>query len=447
MCGAHYVAIALLVVAGSLAAAEFDQNEIQQTSDDDVMASVNSTYELLQSRILRERREPKDNLLSAGDEERTPSSPSSFLKELKVSDSIMDAANVIRTEGGASAIDAALKNLNQLNRKRRQRIAPTSKNVAGHEVGTSSDTDKSLVSVENETPFVLAKRRRTKRSAAMMTNAARSAKQHDYRLAPTESSTIPAKAPDDQLNKQPISQKALQLDKNEHVDESLWREELMTVDEVLHLFEEFDKPAHPTAVNLQEPNAIETTSKKLNHLRRNKRKRKHIASTPKNVGQLVRAPPLSDKSPVLVAKGIPFVLAIRLKKNHPTAIMKNAAKFVTQHDYRLTPSGPSMINAATPNSQLKFHLLGQKALHLDKNEHAGDLNEESHTVEHIFHLRERNDKLAQTTAVNQQSVLKNWEAEIANGPLLLSRDRPDKMVKEIHAAFLETFNLPFHQYP
>nr|QGU18285.1 putative RxLR effector [Plasmopara viticola] len=518
MRGTNYVAIALLLAAGSQTAAEFVQDDLQQTSDDHLVASFDLLNEMLQSRFLRASRDPKDDLLSVGDEERTPLSPNSFLKELKVSNSIMDAANVVRSEGEATALETASKTLNQLKSNKRQRIAQSFENVAGEAVRTlpdsdksmvsvangtplvwakrrrtkrprammtnaarsakqhdyrpaptesstysakasdgqlskqlitqkASDTDKSLVSVANEKPFVLAKRRRTKRSAAMMTNAARSAKQHDYRLAPTESSTIPAKAPHGQLNKQPISQKALQLDKNEHVDESLWREQLMTVDEVLHLFEEFDKPA---AVNHQEANAIETAPENLNHLRRNNRK--HIASTTNNVvGQVSHASPYPDKSPVLVAKNIPFVLAKRLKLNQPTAIMENAARFVTQHDYRLAPSDPSTINAEFSNSRLKYHLISQKALHLDKNEFANNVKrlqkQEPNAVEHLSHLREKNDRTTLHTPINYRSVPIDWKAEIANGPKLLRKDRSYKKVKKIHEAFLEAFNLPFHQYP
>nr|P0CV45.1 RecName: Full=Secreted RxLR effector protein 114; Flags: Precursor [Plasmopara viticola] len=446
MCGAHFVAIALLVAAGCQTAAEFDQDDIQQTSKDDSMASI----DLLQSRNLRESRDSKDDLLSAGDEERTPPFPSGVLKEPKVADSTMAAANVMRTEGEASAIKAASKNLNQLKSNKPQRIAPASRSVAGQVLHSSPDSDKSLVSVENEQLLVLAKRRRTKHPTAMMTNAVRSAEQHDYRLAPTESSTLPAQASDGQLSKQLITQKVLQLDKKKHVDESLWREELMTVDEVLHLLETFDKPAHPTAVNVHEANAIGIATKKLNYLRRNKRKR--IAPTSNNVvGQVPHAQPDPDKSPVLVAKDIPSVLAKRLRTDHPTAIMENAARFVTQHNYRLAPTGPSTIIAATPNSQLKYHLPGQKALHLDKNEHAGDLkslrNEESHTIEHILHLRERNDKSAHTTAENHQSVPEDWNTVSAKGPKLLSKDSINEKVKKVHAAFVEAFNLPFHQYP
>lgn len=90
-------------------------------------------------------------------------------------------------------------------------------------------------------------------------------------------------------------------------------------------------------------------------------------------------------------------------------------------------------------------------MQFDKHQRVDDLEklrkEESHTVEHFLHLREGNDKSAHPTAANRQTVPENWMAEYAKGPRTLAKDASNTEAKKVHAAFLEAFDLPFHQYP
>nr|QGU18290.1 putative RxLR effector [Plasmopara viticola] len=461
---AYFVAIALLVAAGGKTAAGFKHNEPLHASGSNFMASVDTVDEDLQSQNLQESRDPKDDLkLSAGNEERTPSALNNFLKEPKLLESIITAGKAMRTEGEANAIEAASKNLNQIESNKRQRIALTHNAVAGHRGHPSPDSDKSLMSVANENPLMLAESLKDQRPTAIMENAASLLKEHDYRLAPPESFTINDKAPDGRLKNQVVTQKAVQLDKNEHVDESFWREELVSVDQLMRLLDEFDKSAHPTTVNRHEESASAVALKSSNQLESNTHQRiaptsnnvigqvahapsnnvigqvahapsnnviGQVAHAPSNnvIGQVAHAP--SSLSPVLVAKNIPSILADRLMKKRPTAIMKNAARYLTQHINRPAPSGPSTNGATTSNGGLNNQLTSQKTFQLDQNKHVGDVK--------TFWL---------PTAVDRQSVPEVWADEVAKGPDTFSNDAVNDEVKRVHAAFLETLNLPFHQYP
>nr|P0CV58.1 RecName: Full=Secreted RxLR effector protein 142; Flags: Precursor [Plasmopara viticola] len=449
---AYFVAIALLVAAGGKTAAGFKHNEPLHASSSNFMASVDTVDEDLQSQNLQESRDPKDDLkLSAGNEERTPSALNNFLKEPKLLESIITAGKAMRTEGEANAIEAASKNLNQIESNKRQRIALTHNAVAGHRGHPSPDSDKSLMSVANENPLMLAESLKDQRPTAIMENAASLLKEHDYRLAPPESSTINDKAPDGRLKNQVVTQKAVQLDKNEHVDESFWREELVSVDQLMRLLDEFDKSAHPTTVNRHEESASAVALKSSNQLESITHQRiaptsnnvigqvahapsnnviGQVAHAPSNnvIGQVAHAP--SSLSPVLVAKNIPSILADRLMKKRPTAIMKNAARYLTQHINRPAPSGPSTNGATTSNGGLNNQLTSQKTFQLDQNKHVGDVK--------TFWL---------PTAVDRQSVPEDWADEVAKGPDTFSNDAVNDEVKRVHAAFLEALNLPFHQYP
>nr|P0CV57.1 RecName: Full=Secreted RxLR effector protein 138; Flags: Precursor [Plasmopara viticola] len=595
MRSAFYVAIVLLVAAGSQTAAKCDQDEPQHAPSNNFMASFDRVDQMLPSQVLQASRNLKDDFMfSAGDEERTPLAPSKLLKKVKFPDSVISTASAMRTTEDVNAIEIASKNLNQLRSNKRQRIVQTPNKMAGQAVVTPPALDIPLVSVANEKSLKLPKRRTRKRPTAVVENAARSVpqhdyhsapqdsfkinaeapnarlynqlitqkalqleknehleknareeelvsfdllhlfeksahpaagnrqeanaikvasknliqlesntrkrnnvvgqvkrkrpnrdrspvsvangkplglakrrksnhptavaknaassvKQHDHRVAPPEPSRLDAKALDGRINNQQITQKASQLDKNEHVDKRSWREELVSVDELMHLFDEFDKSAHPTTVSRQETSAIEATSKSL--IPAESSTHKGIALTSNDVVEVgVHAPPDPDKFLVLVADNMPMILAERLKTTSPTAIMNNAARFVTQHYERLAHLESSTTNAEALSGRLINQPITQKALQLDKSQHVDDVEDIekqfSRAVGHFWHLREVNDKSAHTTAVYRQTVPDDWNAEYAKGPKTLSQDgKINNDVKEVHAAFLEAFNLPFHQYP
>nr|QGU18297.1 putative RxLR effector [Plasmopara viticola] len=605
MRGTYFVAIALLVAAGSQTAAEFNQDECQQAHGNDSMASANTIDEIFQSRVLRVSRKSRDDdfTLSAGNEERAPTALSDFIKMVKVPDSIVTVADGMRTEREASLIGAASKNLINLRSNERQRFTLTPNDVVGQGVRTLPDPDESPVLIGNDIRLDLAKRQKGKRPTAIMEPAVESVTQHDYRLTPSDPSTINAKAPNDRLYKQLISQNALQLDKSKHFDgaENLWEENsvsfdllylfeesaypklkrqeasgikaaskdliqleskkrdrnrifstpnnvveqavhapldpdkfpmsiandkplvsnksrkrksstfimenaalfakqddyrpgpshssttnakafndrhanqlitqktlridkhkrgdivesskgmnFVSVNRLLHMFEEFNKVAHPTAVNRQEASAIEAAAMNLNQLESDTHQR--IAPTPKlKVGQAVHAPPETSKPHVLVADDIPSTLAQRLKTEPPTAIMNNAARFLATHDFRPVPPGSSAISVESPNGRLNNQPITQEALQLDKNEHVDDgenlRNENSQTVDHLSHLREGNDKSLHFTAVNRQSEPIDWTDDLALGPRSRYKILITEQEKKVHLAFLGAFNLPFHQYP
>nr|QGU18288.1 putative RxLR effector [Plasmopara viticola] len=441
MRGTFIVAIVLLVAAGGQTAAGFDQDEPQHAFDDDFMASVDIVNKMMQSRLLRASRDLKnDSMFSAGDAKRTPLPPSKFLTKVNAPDSMENAAHALRMGGEAKAIEAASKNLNQIESNKRQRIDLT---VAGHVGRTPPNSDKALVSVTSEKSLILAERLKTKRPTAIMENAASFVKQQYSRLAPPQSSTINAKAPADRLENQLITQKASQLDKNDHVDDSIWREELVSVNKLMQLFDEFDKSAHPTIVDYQKESASEVTPESLNQLKSNT----HQRVAPEEV----HVPPGLDKFSVLVANDLRFVLAKRLMTTSPTAIMNNAAKFVMQHFNRLAQLESSFKKAKAPSGQLNNQPITQKALQLDKNQHVDNvenlLKQDSHTDEHLLHLSEGNDKSAHPTAVSRQTVPIDWIAEYETGPKILPKDALNYEVIAIHKAFLEAFHLPFHLYP
>lgn len=446
MRGAYYVAIALLVAANSLTAAEADQYELQQRPNNNDSTPVGTINEMLLSRFPQESRNPNDNLmLSEANEERTPSASSNSLTKFIMSEPII--ANVMRTEGEVKAINAASKNFNQLRSNKRKHTAPTPNTVIEQVGRPPPDSGETFISVANEEPIVLAKRRKTKRPTAFTEKAAMSVPHHDYRPAPLDPSMTNAEALNGHFDYQLIIPKALQLDKNQHGGNvGKLRDELVSVEDFLHLLKDYEKSARPKAVDRQEASAIEMASTELVQLKSNKRKR--IAPTHKNVaGQEVHAPPHPVKSPVLVATDTSLVLAERLKEDNPTAIMNNAATFLEQHDFRPTPSGSSTISAEVPTGRLNNQLIPQKA---DKNDFVDDVRslpeENLATVEDLLLWFDELDKSAHPTAINDQSVHKDWTNEIAQGPTTRSNIIINDDVKKIHEAFLEAFNLPFHQY-
>nr|P0CV55.1 RecName: Full=Secreted RxLR effector protein 134; Flags: Precursor [Plasmopara viticola] len=446
MQGAYCVAVALLIAASGQAAANFGLEEPHQAPDSDFMASADTIDEMLQSRVLQVSHYPKDDLmLLAGNEERMLLARSNYLTKIPIPESIMTAANTMRMEGEASAIEAASKNVNQLRSNKRQPVASILNNVARH-MSTTPDSDKFLVAVENDRPLVLAKRQR---SAAITENGAKFAKQDDYRPVLSGPFTTNDEASNGRHNNQLFTLKALQLDKNENAGnvEDLWQEKKVSNRDLFHLLDEYENSAYLTVVSRLEANAIEAISK--NSIRLESNKGKPIAPTPNiKVDQELYAPPDTGKSPVLVSTNIPYILAKRLKNEPPSAIIYNVAGFLAQHDYRPAPSGSSAISADAPNGQLDNQLITQKAFWLDKNKHIDDVESlfKEDTVEHLSHLREGNGESAHFTAVDRQSEPIVWPKDSAVFPQPQKKVVLNEEVNKVHEAFLKAFNLPFHQY-
>nr|P0CV01.1 RecName: Full=Secreted RxLR effector protein 24; Flags: Precursor [Plasmopara viticola] len=393
MRGAFYVAIALL---GSHTAAECNQDEPQGAPNNDFLTFGGTIEKMLPRRVLRERRDSKDKLtVHAGAEERVMDPPPEAVEQ-----AIMKTAGVMRTDSDdviarAAGAIRAHEEIEALFR----RIDPTLYNVNGQALHALPKPTNYMVSVASDIPTVPAKRAKVKASADVINNAAWRVSKHDLRLAPPEPSPSSIASSGIRFDNQPIAEKAFKLDLNKHSDE----------------------------VEIINSNS----------------KRKRIDLTPSHVGEQAPHPlPELQKYKVSVAVSIPMVLATKLEGDGPTLIMRNAANIITTHDFRPAPFGSSTRTVASSNSQIHSQPIAQEAskfaLNVDPNEVKSLFHENLPLVGHALHTRVGNDELVPLATVNSIKA-GNTQGPYVHKPRMATDE-------EIHAAFLEAFNLPFHQY-
>nr|P0CV05.1 RecName: Full=Secreted RxLR effector protein 36; Flags: Precursor [Plasmopara viticola] len=249
MRGTIYVAIAILVAASSRSSAESDQVEPQQAPNSDFVTSDDTIYEVLPTRILRESRGSNDKLaVGAGDEERMMNNLSNGNS---LSESLEQTTIKLTTDDVIAKAEEAIKNFKQLEpvlnmiRRKRQRIDPTPSNLGGQALHAPPNPDKSLVSVTENAPNVIANRLEKSGPTVIMKNAVRSITQHDYRPAPSGSSTTSAAATDIRLHEQPIARKGSELFKNIYPNKMVSN----SVEHPLHMLEGNENSAHTVTVN------------------------------------------------------------------------------------------------------------------------------------------------------------------------------------------------------
>nr|QGU18301.1 putative RxLR effector [Plasmopara viticola] len=281
--------------------------------------------------------------------------------------------------------------------KKRQRIEPMPDDVGPHELHTTPKSKKYMVSVTKNAPVVLAKRLEPNEPTFIINNAVGYLRKH-FLSAPSDSFPTSAAAPDGRLSEQLIARKHFEINLDKLPDE------------------------------------VEVRNSQ----------RQSVDSMPYNlVGQALHAPPNFEKDAVSVANNAPFASANRLRIDEPT-VSSNKAVRPTTHGDRPAPPSSSSTNAAAPNGRLDKQLPSQKAFKFDLNKHPDEMEFDS--VERPLHLREENEKFA-LPAVKSQSIPINWRSEFKSGPYVRKKDRLTLKARKVHEAFIQAYNLPFHQYP
>nr|QGU18303.1 putative RxLR effector [Plasmopara viticola] len=420
MRGAHYVAIALLVVACGQATAGFDQAEPQQAPHNDGVTSGGNVNELLPRHVLRESPNVKDTLaVDAGSEERMVGH---FSNEIGISkeldQNVISSASKIRTGADdviAEATEAIeqykqLKPVSKALNSKRKRIDPTPNNVGGQALHTPN-IETPLVPVANIASFASAKNLKKIKPNVDMQKTARIMAQHDYRPAPPGSFTFGAAVPDSRPNKQLRAQKALEFDLNKYPDEvEIGNSEHQRIDSMRN------------SVGGQASHALPNPEKSL----------VSVAINP-------------TKSLMPLTNNARTVLAIRLGRYTSKVIVENAIKSVAVHNLQHKRLVSSATIAADPGGQLNKQLIAQKTVEFGNINYPDKVD--THLVNHPFYLLEKNEQSAHPATTMGQSVPIDWKAEIAEGPVVDFEVVVDDKVKEIHEAFLKAFSLPFHQYP